>query len=120
MTPDQGLGGPNCLAMEVVTSAADAAVTDPDWRAPLLAYRLDEVLPPNRTEAQRIAQRTKTFVAIDGELYKRSPSPVGMLMKCILTQQGKELLLEINAGIYRHHAAPWSLVSRPFARVFTS
>jgi hypothetical protein len=40
--------------MEVATSAADAAVSDPDWRAPLLAYLLDEVHPPNRTEARRI------------------------------------------------------------------
>jgi hypothetical protein len=46
------------------------------------------------------------FVAIDGELYKQSPSLVGMLMKCVPTQQGKELLLEIHAGICGHHAAP--------------
>jgi hypothetical protein len=43
MTPDQALKGPNCLAMEVTTSAADVAVTNPDWRVPLLAYLLDEV-----------------------------------------------------------------------------
>jgi hypothetical protein len=72
--------------MEVATSAADVAVTEPDWRAPLLAYLLDEVLPPDRTEARRIAWRTKTFIAIISELYKRSPSPVGMLMKCIPTK----------------------------------
>jgi hypothetical protein len=54
------------------------------------------------------------FVAIDGELYKRSPWPVGMLMNCIPTQQGKELLLEIHAGICGHHAAPRSLVGKAF------
>jgi hypothetical protein len=31
--------------MEVMTPAADAAVNDPEWRAPLLAYLLDKVLP---------------------------------------------------------------------------
>jgi hypothetical protein len=58
------------------------------------------------------------FVTTDGELYKRSPSVVGMLMKCILTQQGKDLLLEIHAGICGHHAAPWSLVSDAFRQGF--
>jgi uncharacterized protein YigE (DUF2233 family) len=63
---------------------------------------------------RRIAWHAKTFITIDGELYKRNLSPVGMLMKCIPTQQGKELLLEIHAGIYRHHAAPRSLVGKAF------
>ncbi|XP_025825139.1 uncharacterized protein LOC112900493 [Panicum hallii] len=95
--------------MEVTTSAADAAVINSDWRVPLLAYLLDKVLPTDRTEAQRMYRHAKTFLAIDGELYKRSPSGIGMLMKCILTQQGKELLLEIYPGIWGHHAAPQSL-----------
>ncbi|XP_025791882.1 uncharacterized protein LOC112873069 [Panicum hallii] len=65
-----------------------------------------------------IARCAKMFVTTDGELYKRSPSVVGMLMKCILTQQGKDLLLEIHAGICGHHAAPWSLVSDAFRQGF--
>jgi hypothetical protein len=104
--------------MEVTTPAADAAVNDPDWRAPLLAYLLDAVLPADRTEAQRIARRAKMFVAIDGEFYKHSPLEIGMLMKCIPTQQGKELLLEIHAGICGHNAAPRSLVGKAFRQCF--
>jgi hypothetical protein len=102
--------------MEVATSMADIAVTN--WRVPLLAYLLDKVLPPDRTEARRIARRSKMFVAINDELYKPSPSPVGMLNKCIPTQQGKELLLEIHAGICEYHTAPWSLVSKAFRKGF--
>jgi hypothetical protein len=64
--------------MEVATSMADIVITDPDWRAPLLAYLLDEVLPPDRTKARLIARCAKTFVAIDGVLYKWSPSPIGV------------------------------------------
>lgn len=56
---------PNCFAME-----ADATVTDHNWRAPLLAYLVDEVLAPDRIEARTIARLAKTFVTIDGELYK--------------------------------------------------
>jgi hypothetical protein len=50
----------------------------------------------------------------NGELYKHSPLAVGMLMKCIPTHQGKELLLEIHAGVYEHHATPRSLVGKAF------
>jgi hypothetical protein len=43
---------------------------------------------------------------------------VAVLMKCILTHQGKELLLQIHAGICGHHAAPRSLVSKAFNQGF--
>ena len=95
--PDQIPGGPLCLA----ASQPDLGQADStDWRADLLAYLLHEVLPEERNAARRVA-------VIDGELYKRSPSKTGILMKCIPIAQGKELLLGIHAGIYGHHA-PWS------------
>ena len=50
----------------VVVLALDQA----DWRVLLLAYLLEEVLSPKRTEARRIARRAKTFVALGDELYK--------------------------------------------------
>jgi hypothetical protein len=68
MEADIEVTGPDCFMMEPGTSAADAAVTDHDWRAPLLAYLLDEVLPPDRTKLQRIARCAKTFATINGEL----------------------------------------------------
>jgi hypothetical protein len=116
--PDQGLGGPNCRAVEAATSATTTSTTNSNWRVPLLAYLLDEILPADQTEARRIARRAKTYVAINGEIYKRSPSAVGMLMKCNLTHQGKNLLLEIHAGICGYHAASWSLVGKAFRQGF--
>ena len=78
--PDQTPGGPLCLA----TGQSDPSQADnTDWRANLLAYLLQEVLPEDRNAARRIARRAKTFAVIDGELYKRSPSEIGILMKCI-------------------------------------
>ena len=65
------------------TDIAILALDQTDWRAPLLAYLLEEGLPPKRTEAQWIARHAKTFIVLDDELYKRSPS--GVLMKCIPT-----------------------------------
>ena len=39
-------------------------------------------------------------------------------MKCITTNQGKQLLLEVHAGIYGHHTAPRSLVGKAFHQGF--
>ncbi|XP_004955080.1 uncharacterized protein LOC101761011 [Setaria italica] len=88
--PDQALGGSD---RDVAVMALDPT----DWRRPLLAYILDEVLSPEMIEARWVAQHAKTFIAIGDELYKQSPSRV--LMKCILTDQGKHFLLEVHAGI---------------------
>ena len=109
--PDQIPGGPACLA----TGQSDPSQADnTDWRADLLAYLLHDVLPEERNAARRVARRAKTFVVIDGKLYKRSPSETGILMKCIPIAQGKELLLEIHTGICGHHAASRSLVGKAF------
>jgi len=103
--------GPTCLATE---QSDPGQTNNTDWRADLLAYLLHEVLPEDRNTAHRIARRAKTFTVIDGELYKRSPSETGVLMKCIPIAHGKELLLEIHAGICGHHTAPCSLVGKAF------
>jgi hypothetical protein len=50
--------------------------------------------------------------------HHRSPSLVAMLMKCIPTKQGKELLLKIHVGICGHHAAPKLLVGKAFRQGF--
>ena len=83
-----------------------------------MAYLLHEVLPEDRNAAHRIARLAKTLAVIDGKLYKRSLSETGILMKCIPIAQGKELLLEIHARIYGHHAAPRSLVGKAFRKGF--
>ena len=66
------LGGSDPSA-SMTTSLADIAVLaldQTDWQAPLLAYLLEVVLPPERTEARWIARCAKTFVALGDELYK--------------------------------------------------
>ena len=52
--PDQVLGGSD-LGASMTTSPADVAMVALDqanWRAPLLAYLLEEILPPERTEVR--------------------------------------------------------------------
>ena len=56
------------------------------------------------------------FITFGTKLYKQSS--LGILMKCIPTNQGKQLLLEVHARIYGHHAAPRSLVRKAFLQGF--
>ena len=107
------------LGVSMTTSPVDVdvvALNQADWRAPLLTYLLKKILPLERTKARQIARRAKTFIAFGNELYKRSLS--GVLMKCVPTDQGKQLLLEVHAGICGHHAAPRSLVRKAFCQGF--
>ena len=49
-----------------------AAEPDPlaNWRMPYLDYLLHEALPMDKTEARQLICHAKSFVLIEGELYK--------------------------------------------------
>ena len=52
-----------------------------DWRTLYLNYLLRDALPMDKMEARRLARRAKSFVLVEGELYKRSHT--GILQRCI-------------------------------------
>jgi hypothetical protein len=79
-----------------------------DWRRPYIDYLLHDILPDERTEARRWARPAKSHILVSGELYKRSHT--GILQRCIPIEQGRQLLIDINAGVCGHHAAPRTLV----------
>ena len=74
--PALGLGANQPLApsdSEVIELDEDLAIEpDPraDWRTPYLDYLLREALPMNKTEAQQLSHRAKSFVVIKGELFR--------------------------------------------------
>ena len=43
-----------------------------DWRLLYLDYLLHDTLPMDKIEARWLAHRAKSFVLVEGELYKRS------------------------------------------------
>ncbi|XP_066314613.1 uncharacterized protein [Miscanthus floridulus] len=60
---------------EVVELEEDSASEpDPlnDWRMLYLDYLLRNTLPADKTEARRLARRAKSFVLVEGKLYKWS------------------------------------------------
>ena len=88
----------------------------PDWCYPLLQRLVDGSLPSDQAEARRVARRAKTFLLLDGEMYKRSLSSI--LMRCITHQEGIKLLEDIHSGACGHHAAPRTLVGNAFRQGF--
>ncbi|PVH65029.1 hypothetical protein PAHAL_2G405600 [Panicum hallii] len=86
--------------------------TPVDWRQPYLVYLLREVLPTDQTEARWLARHAKSFVIVEGELYKQSHTRI--LQHCIPIKQGNQLLKDIHGGVCGHHAAPKTLVGNTF------
>jgi hypothetical protein len=72
----------------------------------------------DKTEAQWIARRAKTFVIYgdDKEIYRRSP--MGILQRCITIKEGKNLLKDLYSGACGHHTAPRTLVENTFWQGF--
>ena len=89
---------------------------DMDWRVPFLDCLARGELHADRTKAQQLARRAKTYVLSNGELYRRSPS--GILQRCITTEAGQALLWDLHAGAYGHHAAPRMLIGNAFRQGF--
>jgi hypothetical protein len=100
---------------------AEAMDTEPvpsagDWRDKYIAWMDRGELPSDRSEARHIARMAKSFILVDGELYKRAA--LGVLQRCVPIPQGRELLRDIHAGVYGHHAAPCTLVGNAFRQGF--
>jgi hypothetical protein len=71
--------------------------SDPDdWREPIIRYIKNEEQPDNKAATERIARKSTHYTLIGGILYRRGA--VGVLMKCIHSAIGKQLLDEIHAG----------------------
>jgi ribonuclease HI len=100
----------------VIDQPPKVNLEDPDWQFPILEWLVEGKLPSDQTKARRVAHQEKAFVLIDGELYKREVADI--LMRCILGDQGRELLQEIHAGTCGHHAGPRTLVGKAFRQGF--
>lgn len=83
---------------------------------PFLEWLVDWKLPPDQTEARRLARRAKSYRIVDQELYRRGHN--GVLQQCILAREGRSLLEEIHGGVCGHHAAPRTIVGAAFRQGF--
>jgi hypothetical protein len=99
--------------------ASESNLEDLDWRIPILEWMVEGKLPTNSTEADASRdgmRRAKSFRLIDGDLYQQGA--IGILMHCILMDQGRHLLQYIHARACGHHAATRAIVGSAFRQGF--
>jgi hypothetical protein len=94
-----------------------AAVTgspgpDTGWRRPISEYHRLEMIPDDKTEAQRLPCWTKGYLIHDDELYHHNISSI--LQWSIPVEEGKALLPNIHKGICGHHASSRNMVRKAF------
>jgi hypothetical protein len=87
-----------------------------DWREPIIKYIKNEEEPDDKNTTERIARQSAHCTLIGETLYRRGAS--GVLMKCILSATGKQLLEEVHAGQCGIHATSRTLVGKVFRSGF--
>jgi transposase InsO family protein len=87
-----------------------------DWREPIIRYIKNEEESDDKNTAERIARQSAHYTLIGETLYRRGTT--GVLMKCILSATGKQLLDEVHTGQCRVHAASRTLVGKVFRSGF--
>jgi ribonuclease HI len=91
--------------------------SDPDdRREPIIRYIKNEEEPDDKNTAESIARQSAHHTLIGETLYRRGAS--GVLMKCILSATGKQLLEEVHVGQCGIHAVSRTLVGKVFRSGF--
>jgi hypothetical protein len=67
------------------------------WTQDFIDYIREDKLPFNKEGATRIIRRSKNYVLVGDNLYRRATSS-RVLLKYISREEGKEILDEINSG----------------------
>jgi hypothetical protein len=92
-----------------------------DWRVMFIDYIQEHKLPPGvdpkSAKATCILRRSKGYILVGDNLYKCGLAS-GILMKCVRTEEGIEILQEIHEGVCGNHGASRTLVGKPFRSGF--
>ena len=83
----------------------------PSWMDPIVSFLKDDVLPEEKSEAEKIRRKAPRFwLSEDHKLYKRSYS--GPYLLCVHPEASKLLLKELHEGICKSHTGGRSLAHR--------
>jgi hypothetical protein len=84
-----------------------------DWCKPFIDFILDQLVPDDKAERERITRLSTNYVVIGSDLYRKAAS-TGILMKCILRSEGLQLLAEIHSDECGCHATSTNLVGKAY------
>jgi hypothetical protein len=87
-----------------------------DWRQSIIDALNNISNPEDKANATRMTTRVRSYTMIKGTLYKKGV--LQPLLKCILQNEGKELLLEIHSGICGSHIGPRALSTKAIKQGF--
>jgi hypothetical protein len=90
---------------------------DDDWRKPFIDFILDQLVPDDKAEQERITRRSANYIVIGSDLYRKAAS-TGILMKCILRSESLQLLAKIHSGECVCHAASTNLIGKAYRSGF--
>jgi ribonuclease HI len=95
----------------------EVMMIDVDWRQHIIDYIRRQKVPSDKNLAEQLIRCAKSNVLVGDKLYRRGASS-GVLMKCVLREEGKGILEEIHKGVCGNHASSRTLVSKAFRRAF--
>jgi ribonuclease HI len=98
------------------TESEEVMMIEETWMQPYLAYMINKELPEDAVKAKRITRRSKTFVVLQGKLYKKSIT--GVLQRCVTPQEGQTILKDIHGGVCGHHASSRAIAAKAFRAGF--
>ena len=84
--------------------------TSPYWMDPIAQYVNTGKLPNEKNKAHKVRVQSAIFSLIDGQLFKRSLD--GPYMKCLTTEQGQYVFVEMQEGICGNHPGGKTLAHR--------
>jgi hypothetical protein len=111
-----GNSGAAIAAKEHNPELEEVMMIEVTWMQAYLAYMLHKTLPEDVFEARRIVRRSKAFMVVKGELYKKSISRV--LQRCVTPQEGQAILHDIHAGVCGHHMSSRAIAAKAFRAGF--
>ena len=99
--------------MSTLTPDVQVLVVNLAWTQVFIDYIWDHKLPANKVEAEQIMCRSKNYILVEDKLYRWGASS-GVLFKCIMPEEGRQILVEIHSGYCGNHAASKTLIGKAF------
>jgi ribonuclease HI len=108
---------PTTTGPEHPPAGQEVMMIDVDWRQPFIDYIREQKVPSDKSSAEQLIRRAKTYVLVGDKPYRRGATSGG-LMKCVPREEGKDILEEIHKGVCGNHASSRTLVNKAFRRAF--